>query len=57
MNVREAKVMCKSGATEELLRLYRQMKAQQRGMSLSALTASCRVTDKLGAELRRRGAL
>lgn len=55
MRVKEAKQLCASGTTEEIVAAYRKLKAKQRSMSLAQLIAACRVTDKLAAELKRRG--
>jgi hypothetical protein len=57
MSVSEVKELCQTAETPRLLRLYQDMKSKQKAMSLSKLIASCRVTDKLHSELKRRSAI
>jgi hypothetical protein len=57
MTVREAKQFCLTATSPELLAEYRRLKAKQARMSLAQLIAALRATDRLHAEMKRRGLL
>jgi hypothetical protein len=57
ISVATAKQYCREANTEDLKALRTTLVRKQAGMSLSKLIQSCRITDTLYSELRRRDRL